>query len=360
MKFFYLTFKKYPSKTADAYYVKSLAHAFADILQDAFSLIVLKGDDRALEGIPHKNLYFKAPKLRPLRYLLWIPVFVMREGRWGKDVVFFSNEPFLLTLLLLWRSVFRFQYRVCSDWHMIVDDWKSSYIARNADTHITTTEHLRKQVIELGTPPEKITTVYGGVKLLGEELADRARLGLPEDATLVGYVGLFKTLGQEKGIRTLIDSLRYLSKEVRIVAVGGTKEEIEEYQVYAKEKGVASHCIFVERVPEDEVLLYQKALDILVIPYPDKPHFRKYGFPMKTYEYMASGKPIIYSNLPIIAEVLEGYGVSFQADDPASLAVAIKKVHNGDTDDMVIRMKKYVQTLTWKDKAQDILNAIYE
>ena len=65
---------------------------------------------------------------------------------------------------------------------------------------------------------------------------------------------------------------------------------------------------------------YEQASDALVIPYPDKPHFRLYGFPMKVYEYMASQRPIIYSKLELVEEVLSDCGYGFTPDDPIDLA----------------------------------------
>ena len=71
--------------------------------------------------------------------------------------------------------------------------------------------------------------------------------------------------------------------------------------------------------------LYEQASDVLVIPYPDKPHFRLYGFPMKVYEYMASQRPIVYSKLELAEEVLPDCGYGFVPDDPNDLVEKIKR-----------------------------------
>jgi len=50
--------------------------------------------------------------------------------------------------------------------------------------------------------------------------------------------------------------------------------------------------------------MYQKAADVLLMPFPDTPHYRNHMSPVKMFEYMASKRPIIASDLPTIREVL--------------------------------------------------------
>ena len=66
----------------------------------------------------------------------------------------------------------------------------------------------------------------------------RKILNLPVDKNIVGYVGLFKTMGMEKGINTMILSLKNLSEKVIMVFIGGKDEEITEYKKLAFENGV--------------------------------------------------------------------------------------------------------------------------
>ena len=62
----------------------------------------------------------------------------------------------------------------------------------------------------------------------------RKILNLPLDKNVVGYVGLFKTMGMEKGIKTMIESLKNLSEKVIMVFIGGKSEEILEYKKIGK------------------------------------------------------------------------------------------------------------------------------
>ena len=366
MKLINLTFKRFPADTADAIYVRELSRAFSNLLGDNFLLVVGKDRSDELSDIPHHNLRLQRfNRFRTVYYFFWIPFFVISRGNWGKETTFFSNNYFLLASLIIWKKIFWFKYKICADWHMFSGDWKDEFIAKYADFHVTTTGHLRNQLIEkLKISPKKIKTVYGGVspKYFEQNKNNkliRSNLNLSEGSILVGYVGFFKSIGFEKGLRTMIESLSNIStKNVKMAFIGGKEEEIEEYSSYAERLGVSDKCIFVGRVDSSDVLDYQKAMDILIIPYPDEPHFRDYGFPMKTYEYMASGVPIIYSDLPIIAEVLEEYGFTFNPGDPKSLAEVVEWIitNKEDVENKAQKAMGKSKSLTWNDKAQEIIN----
>jgi len=368
MKLINLTFKRFPADTADAIYVRELSRAFSNILGGNFLLIVGKDRSDELSDIPHHNLRLQRfNRFRPPYYFFWIPFFVISKRNWGKNVFFFSNDYFLLTALIIWKKIFWFKYRVCADWHMFSGDWKDEFIAKYADFHVTTTGHLRNQLIEkLKISTKKIKTVYGGVspkyfEQNKDKQSIRSNLNLSENDILIGYVGFFKSIGFEKGLKTMIESLNNIStKNVKMAFVGGKEEEIDFYKNYAEELGVIDRCVFIGRVDPSLVLDYQKAMDILIIPYPDEPHFRDFGFPMKTYEYMASGVPIIYSGLPIIAEVLEEYGFAFNPGDPRSLAEVIEWIatNQKEAEYRALKAMEKSKMLTWNDKAQEIINFI--
>ena len=196
-------------------------------------------------------------------------------------------------------------------------------------------------------------------KIKKEEL--RTTLTLPHDSFLVGYVGGFRSVGMEKGLDTMIKALSYLNEKTVMVFVGGSKEQINEYKTLAKKENVGKRCIFVEKQkPFEKIVEYMMAMDVLVIPYPDKHHFRDYGFPMKVWEYMASGRPIIYSNLEIIGEILEGRGTHFQPDNASSLADAVMQVFEdtATAEKNATRNIRDVQAYTWRARAERILTFI--
>jgi glycosyltransferase involved in cell wall biosynthesis len=246
---------------------------------------------------------------------------------------------------------------------MLFGGSRDRFIMRGSDALIATSEKLKKAMIAAsGVAQDKILVAYGGIdlELYTEMSKSEARITthLPQDKKIVAYVGFFKTMGMEKGIRTMIESLTTLPEEVVMLFVGGKDDEISEYRTYADTLGVTIRCIFVGRKSQSELAAYEAAADVLAIPYPDKPHYRDFGFPMKVYEYMASNRPIIYSKLDLVEEVLTPYAKGFTADDATDFAKAVLDVlgNYAAWSTKATEAAQNVTNYSWKRKAEKILN----
>lgn len=367
MKLIYLTSKKFPSTKVDPYFVRSMAEAFAGLLGEDF-LFFVRGD--VPDELKHVDtLSVKLPRhFRIVSYFLLLPVLIMLRKWSNRETVFLSYDPNLLSILIFWRKVLRFEYRICSDWHQLFDDWRDRYVAANSDYLVSTSKRLKgllSSVCDVG--PDKILVAYGGVdpvpfieKSKMKKATHRKNLHLPADSFLVGYVGGFRSVGLKKGLDTMIKALPHLDGKIMMVFVGGSKKHIEEYRRLAEELRVEGRCIFLEKQSLEKVFEHELAMDVLVIPYPDQHHFRDYGFPLKVWEYMASGRPIVYSNLEIIREVLGSRATSFQPDDARSLAKAVLSISQDmeSAERVAGENPKDIHAYTWKARAENILNFI--
>ena len=367
MKLIYVTSKKFPSAKTDPFYVQSMAEAFTRLLGEDFLFLVRGKVPRELQHTNARSVM--APKrLRMLFYFVWLPILIIRYTWSSAHVVFLSYDPYLLAILIFWRKVFRFKYNVCSDWHQLFDDWKDRYVAQHSDYLTCTSKRLKSFLCSAaGADANKTRVVYGGVDLnlfTGVRKLDRSELketlGLPKDAFLVGYVGGFVSVGQKKGLDTMIEALQHLPQEVTMVFVGGSEKHIAEYKALAQDMHVETRCVFVKRQPFENVVRYEAAMDVLTIPYPDTHHFRDYGFPMKVWEYMAAGRPLVYSDLAIMKEVLGERADSFKPGDAKDLArVVVALQHDVDTAERTARKNSAdVEAYTWDARAKNIVNFI--
>ena len=240
-------------------------------------------------------------------------------------------------------------------------------IWKKAHKIIVITSALKNLVIKEGIPENKILIAPDAVdlKIFESINADkdelRAELNLPKDSFLVGYVGKFKTLEMEKGIKTMIEALPLSGNETKMVFVGGEESEIKEYKMFSNRFNVLPQCIFISYQPHAKVIRYIKAMDALVIPFPNKSHYAFYASPLKLFEYMASGRPIIASDLPALREILnDKNALFFKPDDAPDLARAIKMLKSSQMLGYHLSQQALadVQQYTWQKRAKNILNFI--
>ena len=206
----------------------------------------------------------------------------------------------------------------------------------------------------------KIIVISQGLKDKFTQPECRNILKLPLNKTLVLYTG---HLYEWKGASVLLEVARnFQNKEdILFVFVGGTDSDIRDFRERVKIMEL-NNVMIVGLVPHNEVSLYLKVADILVLPNSGKEDIsRLYTSPLKMFEYMASGKPIIASDLPSIREVLTDYSVFFsRPDDVESLITVINEVINNmpEAEKRAQRALQEVVKYSWNARAGNILDFI--
>ncbi len=240
-------------------------------------------------------------------------------------------------------------------------------IWRQARAVVAITSGLKSLIVKQGIDADKILVAPDGVDIELFNSVDKSKeelkleLGLPREDFLVGYIGKFKTLGMEKGIHTMIESLVLLGKDIKMVFVGGEENEIKEYKALAGRFNVLPRCVFIGYQPYAKAVRYIKAMDVLAIPFPYRPHYAFYASPLKLFEYMASGRPIIASDLPALREVLnEKNALFFKPESAEDFAKAIRmfKASNMLGYHLSQQALADVKQYTWANRAKSILNFI--
>ena len=238
-------------------------------------------------------------------------------------------------------------------------------IWKKAHKIIVITSALKNLVVRAGASEEKIMIAPDAVDMADFEAVSQTvdelkiELVLPKDKFLIGYVGRFKTLGMEKGIKTMIEALPILGRDVKMIFVGGEELEIKEYKNLANRFNVLAQCVFVGYQPRSKAIKYIKAMDVLVIPSPNVLFYAFYASPLKLFEYMASGRPIIASDLPALREILNDKNALFFKPDSASeLAQAVKMLKSSHTLGYHLSQQALadVREYTWDNRARRILD----
>lgn len=184
----------------------------------------------------------------------------------------------------------------------------------------------------------------------------RKKLGLPLEKKIALYWG---HLYGWKGVQTLADASEYFNNYEVAVVVGGHEKDIENFKNINQDK---QRLLVVGRRPRNEIALFLKAADVVVLPNSGKVKISShYTSPLKLFEDMASGTPIVASDLPSLREILnEKNAVFFTPDDPRSLHEAVKYMFDNPAVGAEVAAKALedVQHFTWDKRAQKIAEFI--
>lgn len=385
-KIIYIATSVIPAEKANSYQVMKMCEAFTKkgvkvelIIPVRWGKVALKVDPFEYYGIKNK---FKIKRIFSLD-LIPFKKYIGHLGFWIQNISFaflaliylffrktdiiYSRDRFSLLFLCLFRK--NLAYEV----HSLPRRFRfyERFLYRKARFVITITSQMKKILVKesitrenkvLVAPDAVDLELFNRVHKSKEELRDE--LNLPQDKKLVSYVGKLYTKGKEKGIGDMLRALKILKQQhvdnLIMVFVGDKEKTIREYREEARRIGLKENdLIFIEQVPFVDVPKYEKAFDVLVIPFPWEKHYAYYASPLKLFEYMAANKPIIASDFPSHREILsENNAVLIEPDNPIALAKGIKKVL--DNPELARRISdqayKDVQRYTWDKRAELIIN----
>jgi len=151
----------------------------------------------------------------------------------------------------------------------------------------------------------------GDTPIAGSGQRIRQELELPATAPVVLYTGTFEAY---QGLDLLFAAAAYViarKPDVRFVLAGGRPEQIDAARADARAAGLAEAVIFAGQRPADEIPAFLDAADALVSP-------RSSGTntPLKIYQYLRSGRPIVATRLLTHTQVLDD-AVAYLSDATA-------------------------------------------
>ena len=194
---------------------------------------------------------------------------------------------------------------------------------RAADGYVTITRGLAAELGAAFGDRRQIAVVPDGVRLPdGRTFAAPVR----REPAVVGYAG---HLYPWKGVDILLRALALVA-DVRGLIVGGHPGEpdLGALRSLAGELGLDRRVTFTGAVDPSRVGAALADADILVLPNTETTVSARYTSPLKLFEYLAAGRPIVASNLPALREVLTAgdTAVLVAPGDPGALAAGIRRV----------------------------------
>ncbi|MEM6395426.1 MAG: glycosyltransferase [Bacteroidota bacterium] len=173
------------------------------------------------------------------------------------------------------------------------------------------TEALRQNYESVGVPSKHIHLVRNASAPIRQVEAK-----LKFDRPVIGYIG---HLYPGRGIDIIFEAAKALP-QYQFLIVGGNEKDI----AYWKKQGLSNNIKMIGFVPAGEVATYMRSCNLLLAPYQlevgvwgGKENSVRYMSPIKLFEYMSSGIPMVVSDLPAIREVLSDQEATFCPPDDA-------------------------------------------
>ena len=206
-------------------------------------------------------------------------------------------------------------------------------------------------------PAERIAVVPDGTVAPAATLPPRD----PASRQVV-YAG---QLYRWKGIDTLLEAFARLPG-ANLTIVGGRGDagdpDLAACRERVAELGIAERVDLAGYVPHASVRARIAEAAVAVVPLPDNLMARYFTSPLKVFDYMAAGVPIVASDLPSIREVLTDgdNALLVPPDDPDALASAIRRllVNPGLADRLRRTAFERVAGYTWDARAARIIEAL--
>jgi glycosyltransferase involved in cell wall biosynthesis len=253
---------------------------------------------------------------------------------------------------------------------------RDARVWRAADGYVTITAGLAQELARRFGPRPRMAVVPDGVGAtdLTEDgpATDRTDPGQATDHTdntdqrqatddagraaafTIGYAG---HLYPWKGVDLVIEAVAALP-DTRALVVGGHEKEpdLARVKAFATQLDCGSRVTFTGLIPPAAVAARLRECDVLTLPNPASAISSAFTSPLKLFEYMASGRPIVASDLPSIREVLrhEDNALLVQPGNPQALVAAIVRIK--DDADLGRRLADQarldVRQFTWARRAE--------
>jgi glycosyltransferase involved in cell wall biosynthesis len=214
--------------------------------------------------------------------------------------------------------------------------------------HIAISAMVQRYLHQVRVAPEKVTVIPYGVRppaVIGKRAALRARLALPADRFVIGFVG---RLVEQKNVGLLIAAMAHMPEAVcAIVGHGDLRKPLEQQAV-----GL-SNVRFLGHQPQAEDLM--PAFDVLCLP------SRWEGLGLVLIEAMLRGVPVIGSRAGAIPEVLGHgqYGVLFDPDDVEGVVSAVNAVRASGAE-IATRAAQYARETFTVEKMVERTLGVYD
>jgi len=367
----YLSFGKFPSVTAHSVHIVNMCQALSEIGWDVTLIADIREDREKiishygiktpfkLVSVPLKNIRF----LGRMWALKKISSYLRRETfdvLYTRDIfngrlAASTNLPFYFELHELPTN--RIRRGLLKS--LLKSPGLNKFVFISNKMELLFQEEYRHQLPSSCVAHDGVDLVNFHVDVPKTEL--REELGFSPSGFIAGYTG---SLFPGRGVEVILD-MAQKRPETTFVIVGGEGRFFDELRTSRKISSL-NNLILTGYVPYRSIPKYLAAFDVLLMPYQKHVLHRqvkhdtvKYMSPLKMFEYMASGRPIVSSSLPVLKEVLKDQynALLVTPDNIVAWDEALNKImtNPGLAESLAKHALEDVRRYTWKARALNIM-----
>ncbi|MFC1964267.1 glycosyltransferase, partial [Chloroflexota bacterium] len=235
---------------------------------------------------------------------------------------------------------------------------------RHAQFVLAINHGLRDYTIAMGADPARTRVLTAGIDpdrfdltLDGKDI--RKKYGIGADDLVLFFVGWIHHFNGLKEVA--LELAKSQNPDVKMLIVGDGEGYAELARI-RESRHLKDTLILTGRRPYDEVPSFLAAADICLLPArPDEPIMQSI-VPIKMYDYMGMGKPIIATRLPgIMKEFGEDSGIVYIDRPEEAVAKALELSRNGSIRELGTKSRRYIEKFNWDsitDEFEKILKEI--
>lgn len=241
-------------------------------------------------------------------------------------------------------------------------NFSMDFSAKHAAHIITPSEFSKKDIIKIyKIPPEKITVIYHGYnKELYWPVGKNEKISA-EISKLKPYIFFIGRIEEKKNILGMLATYELLQREKGIVhklvlagRPGWGYDKIKE-KINSLPREIRQDIVELGYTPEDKVAEYMRNADIFFFP----SFFEGFGMPV--IEAMASGAPVVASNVASLPEIVGEAGILVNPRNPAEMATALRRLiqNKKSREKLVAKGLARARDFDWQKSAKEHL-AVFE
>lgn len=224
---------------------------------------------------------------------------------------------------------------------------------KKADKVITINEKLKDYAISMGANTDETYVIRAGIDLKRydpniDSSGIRKRYGIKEDDVVFFFMGWLYNFSGLKEVAIELSKIKDEKPNIKLLVVGDG-DAFDNLQKIRENYHLDNKILLTGKQPYESIPAFIASSDICLLPAYNNEIMHDI-VPIKMYEYMAMGKPVITTKLPgVMKEFGEGSGVVYVDRPEDTLRIGIELIERGMLEEYGSKGRAFVKRYGWDD-----------